>query len=101
MDNGFFVHFFAPADLPPLPKQVVFVLDTSGSMEGIRITQLKEAMKSILSELKNNDIFNIVEFNGISKVWNIEAVAVQHESGKTYWYGEHNEDDIFKNKTVS
>lgn len=101
IDNGYFVHFFAPENLPALPKQVVFVLDTSGSMEGIRITQLKEAMKSILSELKTEDVFNIVEFNSIGKIWNVEAVAVQHESGPTYWYGkDEDKENPFKNRTV-
>lgn len=75
------------------------MLDTSGSMEGIRITQLKEAMKSILSELKKDDIFNIVEFSSISKVWNVEAVAVQHETGRS-WFYENNEDHRFENRTV-
>lgn len=86
----------------PLPKQVVFVLDTSGSMSGIRISQLKEAMKSILSELKEEDVFNIVEFNSIGKVWNVDAVAVQYESGPSYWYDEdNNKENPFKNRTVS
>ena len=34
--DGYFVHFYAPSTLPILPKHVVFVLDTSGSMAGIR-----------------------------------------------------------------
>ncbi|KAG5868614.1 Inter-alpha-trypsin inhibitor heavy chain H4, partial [Gonioctena quinquepunctata] len=67
VDGGYFVHFFAPSDIHPLPKQVVFILDTSGSMDGIRVTQLKEAMRSILSELQTDDIFNIVEFGTIVK----------------------------------
>ncbi|CAG9823444.1 unnamed protein product [Phaedon cochleariae] len=100
VDGGYFVHFFAPSDLPPLPKQVVFVLDTSGSMEGIRVTQLKEAMRSILSELKPEDIFNIVEFGSIVKVWNVEKVAVQYESGTSYWgYPDEEEEPVFKNRT--
>ncbi|KAJ8941608.1 hypothetical protein NQ314_010339, partial [Rhamnusium bicolor] len=86
VDGGYFVHFFAPTDLPALPKQVVFVLDTSGSMQGIRITQLKEAMNSILSELNKDDVFNIVEFGTIVKVWNVERVEIQYESGvDDYW----------------
>ncbi|KAJ8930553.1 hypothetical protein NQ314_016634, partial [Rhamnusium bicolor] len=46
--DGYFVHFFAPNDLDPLPKHVVFALDTSGSMGGRKIDQLKDAMMSIL-----------------------------------------------------
>lgn len=72
MQDGYFVHFFSPSDIPPLPKQVVFVLDTSGSMYGGKIQQLKQAMHSILNELKENDIFNLVEFDSVVKTWNIK-----------------------------
>lgn len=72
LHDGYFVHFFAPPDLPPLPKQVVFALDTSGSMDGRKIDQLKQAMNSILNELKEADIFSIVEFNYNAKTWDID-----------------------------
>ena len=34
--DGYFVHFFAPNNLPHLFKHVYFVLDVSGSMYGKR-----------------------------------------------------------------
>ncbi|XP_017771114.1 PREDICTED: inter-alpha-trypsin inhibitor heavy chain H4-like [Nicrophorus vespilloides] len=71
--DGYFVHFFVPPDLKPLVKHVVFVLDTSGSMAGRRIEQLKEAMKNILGDLNSKDYFNLVEFNIHAKVWNLDA----------------------------
>lgn len=61
--NGYFVHFFAPPDLPPLKKHIVFVLDTSGSMWGRRMEQLKEAMNQILADLTPDDFFNIFTFS--------------------------------------
>jgi len=39
--NGYFVHFFAPDDLPISPKRIVFVVDSSGSMMGRKIEQTK------------------------------------------------------------
>jgi uncharacterized protein YegL len=57
------VHFFAPPELTPLPKHVVFVLDVSGSMHGRKIEQLREAMDSILRELRPGDYFNLIEFS--------------------------------------
>uniref|UniRef100_A0A667FJ46 Inter-alpha-trypsin inhibitor heavy chain 5 n=1 Tax=Lynx canadensis TaxID=61383 RepID=A0A667FJ46_LYNCA len=42
--NGYFVHYFAPKDLPPLPKNVVFVLDSSASMVGTKLRQTKDAL---------------------------------------------------------
>lgn len=40
--NGHFVHYFAPKDLPVVPKNVVFVIDTSASMLGTKIRQVKQ-----------------------------------------------------------
>lgn len=38
--NGYFVHFFAPQGLPVVPKNIVFVIDVSGSMSGRKIQQV-------------------------------------------------------------
>ena len=40
--NGYFVHYFAPKNLPPLPKNVVFVLDVSASMVGAKLQQVSQ-----------------------------------------------------------
>ncbi|XP_072396148.1 inter-alpha-trypsin inhibitor heavy chain H4-like isoform X1 [Diabrotica undecimpunctata] len=73
LKDGYFVHFFAPEDVEPLPKHVVFILDTSGSMYGRKLRQVKEAMGSILDQLKDTDSFHIVEFNSDIFVWNIDS----------------------------
>ncbi|KAG9489883.1 hypothetical protein GDO78_005678 [Eleutherodactylus coqui] len=67
--NGYFVHYFAPTDLPPLPKNVVFVIDTSASMVGTKIRQTKEALFTILRDLRPDDHFNIIGFSNRIKVW--------------------------------
>lgn len=46
--NGYFVHYFAPKNLPPLPKNVVFVLDISASMVGAKLQQTREDRKSVV-----------------------------------------------------
>ncbi|XP_046976043.1 inter-alpha-trypsin inhibitor heavy chain H6-like isoform X2 [Vanessa cardui] len=68
VNDGYFVHFFAPQELTPLSKLVVFVLDTSGSMSGRKIKQLRSAMHAILADLRPTDYFSIVEFNSNVKV---------------------------------
>ena len=52
-----------------MPKHVVFVLDTSGSMSGKKMHQTKNAMKTILSDLRENDSMTIIEFDDLIKVW--------------------------------
>uniref|UniRef100_A0A8C0ISR9 Inter-alpha-trypsin inhibitor heavy chain 5 n=1 Tax=Chelonoidis abingdonii TaxID=106734 RepID=A0A8C0ISR9_CHEAB len=67
--NGYFVHYFAPQDLPPLPKNVVFVLDSSASMVGAKLRQTKDALFTILKDLRPEDHFNIIGFSDRIKVW--------------------------------
>ncbi|XP_035384489.1 inter-alpha-trypsin inhibitor heavy chain H5 isoform X2 [Electrophorus electricus] len=67
--DGHFVHYFAPKDLPIVPKNVVFVIDTSASMVGTKIRQTKEALFTILRDLRPNDRFNFVTFSSRIRVW--------------------------------
>lgn len=46
-----------------LPREVVYVIDTSGSMGGNSIRQAKESLLLALSRLKPQDRFNVIEFN--------------------------------------
>ncbi|WP_226702135.1 marine proteobacterial sortase target protein [Microbulbifer elongatus] len=46
-----------------LPREVVYVVDTSGSMGGNSIRQAKESLLLALSRLTQMDRFNIIEFN--------------------------------------
>ncbi|XP_069668862.1 inter alpha-trypsin inhibitor, heavy chain 4-like isoform X2 [Periplaneta americana] len=75
VNEGYFVHFFSPTDLKPLRKHAVFVLDVSGSMDGRKIEQLKEAMETILDDLNDGDYFNIVEFSYSVTVWNLDSTS--------------------------
>ncbi|XP_022172077.1 inter-alpha-trypsin inhibitor heavy chain H4-like isoform X2 [Myzus persicae] len=71
IDDGYFVHFFAPTDLKPLKTHVIFVLDVSSSMYGQRLPQVKEAMNQILSEMHSEDFFTLILFSDFSQVWTI------------------------------
>jgi Ca-activated chloride channel homolog len=46
------------------PKELVFVLDTSGSMGGFPIEKAKESMKLALDNLYPYDTFNLITFAG-------------------------------------
>ena len=48
---------------PVMPKNVIFVLDRTGSMAGEKIVQAKAALKYCLNSLKPQDQFNLITFN--------------------------------------
>jgi len=50
-----------------LPREVIFVLDTSGSMAGTSIRQAREALALALSRLQPADRFNVIEFNSYAR----------------------------------
>merc|ERR1711936_884897 len=70
--DGYFVHFFAPDDLETLPKHVVYVLDISGSMSGKKLDQMKDAMFTVLDDMKDTDFFNIFAFSSEVKHWDTD-----------------------------
>uniref|UniRef100_G3P4X4 Inter-alpha-trypsin inhibitor heavy chain H3 n=1 Tax=Gasterosteus aculeatus aculeatus TaxID=481459 RepID=G3P4X4_GASAC len=67
--NGYFVHFFAPPDLPRVPKNVVFVIDKSGSMRGTKMIQTREAMLAILEDIDEEDHFALIQFDDRIEPW--------------------------------
>jgi Ca-activated chloride channel family protein len=66
--GGFFTLILQPPDRVTVedvtPKEIVFVLDTSGSMSGFPIEKAKEAMKLALDGLYSQDTFNVITFAG-------------------------------------
>ena len=53
--------------MPPLmPREMIFVIDTSGSMHGTSIEQAKTALVRALDGLQANDRFNVIEFNAFA-----------------------------------
>lgn len=47
----------------PMPKDVVFVMDTSGSMSGVKLTQAQKALSFCVNSLNPQDRFDIVRFS--------------------------------------
>jgi Ca-activated chloride channel family protein len=46
-----------------LPRETIFVIDTSGSMDGTSIVQARQALLLALKGLMPQDRFNVIEFN--------------------------------------
>jgi Ca-activated chloride channel homolog len=70
--GGFFTMILQPPDrVAPrdvTPKELVFVLDTSGSMNGFPIEKAKETMKLALDSLYPSDTFNLITFAGDTEI---------------------------------
>lgn len=54
-------------ELAALPRDMLFVIDTSGSMQGSSIDQAKKSLTRALDNLRPGDRFNIIEFNSTSR----------------------------------
>ena len=70
--GGFFTLILQPPDHvgadDVTPKELVFVLDTSGSMAGFPIEKAKETMKLALDNLYPDDTFNLITFSGDTRI---------------------------------
>uniref|UniRef100_A0A671G236 Inter-alpha-trypsin inhibitor heavy chain 4 n=1 Tax=Rhinolophus ferrumequinum TaxID=59479 RepID=A0A671G236_RHIFE len=87
IENGYFVHYFAPEGLPTIPKNVIFVIDKSGSMQGRKIQQTREALIKILDDLSPKDQFNLVSFSREATQWMpslMPASAENVEKARSY-----------------
>ena len=66
-EDGYFLVLASPevkaADTRPMPKTVIFVIDRSGSMAGKKIEQARRTLKSVLNNLRDDDLFNIVAYD--------------------------------------
>lgn len=74
--KGFFSLLLSPGVLKrnSARKDIVFVVDTSGSMRGIKIDQVKEALKYCIEHLNSGDRFNVVQFATVAKTFTASPV---------------------------
>ena len=66
-ENGYFTLLVRPdikaSTEAPTKKSVLFVIDRSGSMNGKKIAQAREAAKFVLNNLQDGDLFNIITYS--------------------------------------
>ncbi|KFP29077.1 Inter-alpha-trypsin inhibitor heavy chain H4, partial [Colius striatus] len=85
--DGYFVHYFAPDEMPVFPKNVIFVIDRSGSMAGRKIEQTRDALSKILQDLRPEDHFGFITFNSKVVEWKsslLKATAENVESASGF-----------------
>jgi Ca-activated chloride channel family protein len=72
LPGGYFTLILQPpARLPEsdiTPKELVFVVDTSGSMWGFPLDKAKELINKALDELYPGDTFNLITFSGDTQI---------------------------------
>lgn len=82
--DGFFTLVLQPPDRPEIEeissRELVFVLDTSGSMSGFPIEKAKETMELAFEALRPGDTFNLITFAGDTHILFPEPVAATPES---------------------
>lgn len=82
--GGFFTFILQPPERVTVedvtPKELVFVLDTSGSMHGFPIDKARETMKLALQSLYPSDTFNLITFAGDTSVLFPEPVPATAEN---------------------
>ena len=76
-NDGYFLGLISPPvrkDINNVKKNIIFLLDSSGSMRGEKMEQAKEALKFCLLGLDNGDYFNIIDYDETIKPFQSDIV---------------------------
>ena len=83
-DGGYFMFLAAPRFAAPgekvVAKNIVLVLDSSGSMSGTKMRQAREAARFILNHLGDGDAFTLVDFDDGVTAFSEELVPATAEN---------------------
>jgi len=83
-DENFFLYMAQPpnrvADAEIPPREYVFVVDVSGSMEGFPIATAKHLVNDLIGKLRPTDYFNVVLFAGDSTILSPTSLQANDEN---------------------
>lgn len=81
-EDGYFLLLLSSKfeETKSLPKDICFVVDTSGSMSGEKIKQVKNSLKFCINNLDSNDMFNIITFSTEAKYFNQEMLNANEKN---------------------
>ena len=76
------IHPQAPETIttPVYNREVIIIIDTSGSMQGESIKQAKKALLFALDQLDSDDLFNIIEFNSRTRTLYKQSMTVNYRT---------------------
>ncbi|MEE9555008.1 MAG: VIT domain-containing protein [candidate division Zixibacteria bacterium] len=81
--DGYFLGLISPpvrTDIKKVNKNIIFLLDSSGSMRGEKMEQAKEAMKFCLLGLNDGDYFNIIDYDETIKPYQSGIIGANREN---------------------
>ena len=83
-DENFFLYMAQPparvnADAIP-PREYIFVVDVSGSMDGFPLNTSKRLLKDLIGNLRPTDLFNLVLFAGDAAVLSPESLQANPQN---------------------
>jgi Ca-activated chloride channel homolog len=82
--GGYFTLILQPPDKVReealVPRQLIFVLDTSGSMWGFPIEMAKKTIARALDNLRKDETFNLITFSGATRILFPEPVPATAEN---------------------
>ncbi len=86
-EDGYFSLMINPSmkgnKAKPMPRDFVFVMDTSGSMRGPKMDQAKKALRYCINSLGENDRFSMLNFATSVSLFRDEFVAANEEFKNT------------------
>jgi Ca-activated chloride channel homolog len=89
VDDGFFLLLVQPpvevAQETIVPKDIVLVVDQSGSMEGDKWRQAQEAAAYVMKNLNPQDRFNLVVFSSGVRVYSPRLMEASEAQGAVDW----------------
>jgi Ca-activated chloride channel family protein len=82
--GGYFTLILQPPEKVPdnavVPRELIFVLDTSGSMWGFPLDMAKKTIARALDNLRPEETFNLITFSGDTRILFPEAVPATPEN---------------------
>ena len=68
------------SDTDRLPKEMIYIIDISGSMKGASIRQAKSSLQTAISQLNEMDHFNIIAFDDSYHTFSAQTVKADKDN---------------------